>query len=188
MAFESGEFASGAARAVALHLVLFAITSVLCSLAISVTRMIVEPHHAGSGFSGAFGLVMLVMLYAVPISLIATLIGVLPACLLGLGMVRISAFRTHLLAWCAFGIVFCSAVSVAVTHILHVDQLTPLPAFVIAGFVSGATAIPLAWARTASLALRKDRGLKPLRWFRRRTRVSVGVDTESPGSAPYSDR
>ncbi|KJL31649.1 hypothetical protein [Microbacterium azadirachtae] len=188
MGFDGGEFASGAARAVALHVALFAIASVLLSLAHGVTSMIDEPGRASSALSGAFSVSMLVMIYAVPISLLALLIGVCPAYMVGRWMVRIPAFRNHLLAWCAFGIVFCGAVSFAVAHILHVDQLTPLPAFVIAGFVSGAAAIPLAWARTASLALRKDRGLKPLRWFRRRSDGAVSVGTESPGSAPHSDR
>lgn len=189
MAFDAGEFASGAARAVALHIALFAIASGLISVAIGVTSMIDEPGRTSSGLSGAVGLSMLVMIYAVPISLLALLIGVCPAYMVGRWMVRIATFRIHLLAWCAFGIVFCSAVSVAVALILHVDKLTPLPAFVIAGFVSGATAIPLAWARTASLALRKDRGLKPRRCFRRhRPGGSVSVDTGSPGTAPYRDR
>ncbi|MFB7842565.1 hypothetical protein [Microbacterium sp. NPDC056052] len=188
MAFDAGEFASGAARAVALHIALFAIVSGLIGVTIGVTSMIDEPGRASSALSGAFSVSMLVMIYAVPISLLAVLIGVTPAYMLGLGMVRIPAFRTHLLAWCAFGIVFCGAVSVAVAFILHVDKLMPLSAFVIAGFVSGAMAIPLAWARTASLALSKDRGLKPLRWFRRRPRGSVSVDTGSPGAAPYRDR
>ena len=188
MGFDGGEFASGAARAVALHVALFAIASVLLGLAHGVASMIDEPGRASSALSGAFSVSMLVMIYAVPISLLALLIGVCPAYMLGRWMVRIAAFRIHFLAWCAFGIVFCGAVSFAVARILHVEQLTPLPAFVIAGFVSGATAIPLAWARTASPALRKDRGLKPLRWFRRRPGGSVSVDVESPGPAPHGDR
>jgi len=188
MAFDSGEFASGAARAVLLHLVLFASTSGLISLAICVGNMINEPLQAGSALSGALGLSMLVMIFGVPISLVAALIGVLPALLLGRGMARLRAFRTHLLAWCAFGIAFCSAVSVAVVYILHFDQMTWISAFIVAGFVSGATAIPVAWVRTVSIALREDRGLKPLPWFRCRTRRPVRTDTKAPGPSPYSDR
>lgn len=187
MAFDSGEFASGAARAVLLHLVLFAITSGLISLAICVGNMTNQPDSAGSALSGALGLSMLVMIFAVPTSLVAALLGVFPAFMLGRGMVRIRAFRTHLLAWCAFGIVFCSAVSVALGYILHFDQMTWISAFIVAGFVSGTTAIPVAWARTVSIALREDRGLKPLPWFRCRTRRPVRADTKAPEPS-HSDR
>ena len=167
MAFDSGNFASGAARAVALHMALFVILSESADLVMGLLHD--GPTDILSALGGSIGLVLFVGAYAVPISLIATVIGILPALLLGTVLVRVRAFRIHLLLWCAFGIVFSGAVSLAVSHFLFNDQISMMSLFLVTGFLSGGVAIPLAWARTASIALRADRGLKPLPWFRRRT-------------------
>ncbi|WP_439901824.1 hypothetical protein [Microbacterium azadirachtae] len=175
MAFDSGEFASGAGRALALHLVLFVILSELASVLMGL-------FHDGPSFDvlfatlfGSIGLVLFVGAYAVPISLVATVLGVLPALLLGRELVRVRSFRTHLLAWCAFGVVFSGAVSLAVSHLLFRDQLSLMSAFLVTGFLSGSAAIPLAWARTASIALRADQGITTQPWFRRRRRTPAAA-------------
>ncbi|SFR35685.1 hypothetical protein SAMN04488591_0594 [Microbacterium azadirachtae] len=175
MAFDSGEFASGAGRALALHLVLFVILSELASVLMGL-------FHDGPSFDvlfatlfGSIGLVLFVGAYAVPISLVATVLGVLPALLLGRALVRVRSFRTHLLAWCAFGVVFSGAVSLAVSHLLFRDQLSLMSAFLVTGFLSGSAAIPLAWARTASIALRADQGITTQPWFRRRRRTPAAA-------------
>lgn len=172
MAFDSGEFASGAGRALGLHLALFVILSELASLVMGV-------FHDGPSidvfFATLFGSIRLVLFvgaYAAPISLIATVLGVLPALLLGRAMVRVRTFRTHVLVWSAFGVVFSGAVSLALSHLLFRDQFSMMSAFLVTGFLSGGAAIPLAWARTASIALRADQGITTQPWFRRRRRAT----------------
>lgn len=171
MAFDSGEFASGAARALAVHLALFVILSELASLVMGMVHDGPSIEVFLSALGGSIGLVLFVGAYAVPFSLIATVIGILPALLLGRALVRVRTFRTHLLAWCVFGTVFSGAVSLAISHLLFRDQISLMSAFLVTGFLAGSAAIPLGWARTASIALRADRGLKTLAWFRRRRRI-----------------
>ncbi|KJL18795.1 hypothetical protein NFX31_09110 [Microbacterium azadirachtae] len=175
MAFDSGEFAAGAARAVALHLALFLILSGLASLVMGMFHDGPSIEVFLSALSGSIGLVLFVGVYAVPISLIATVLGILPALLLGQVMVRVRTFRTHVLVWCAFGVVFSGAVSLAVSHLLFRDQPSLMSAFLVTGFLSGSAAIPLAWARTASIALRADQGITTRPWFRRRRRTTSAV-------------
>jgi hypothetical protein len=175
MAFDPGEFAGGAGRALALHLALFVLLWELASLVMGMFHDGPSIEAFLSALSGSIGLVLFVGVYAVPISLIATVLGILPALLVGQAMLRVRTFRTHLLAWCAFGVVFSGAVSLALAHLLFQDQLSLMSAFLVTGFLSGSAAIPLAWARTASIALRADQGITTQPWFRRRRRTPAAA-------------
>lgn len=173
MEFDIGEFGAGAARALALHVVLLLLTSELTSIAVGVMTSMNAPERGDFDLGNALGLPILVMLYGVPISLIATLTGLVPAYLLGRALVRVRSFRTHLQAWSAFGIVFSGLVSLVVALLFRMPDMTLISAFSVAGFASGAVAIPAAWARTASKALRKDQGVPSQRSGARRARPSV---------------
>lgn len=168
MAFTPEEFIVGAFRALGLHLVLFLIACVLAGTVAAFVDMVDRPDQWLSALGNGVGLTILVQLYAVPISLLALLIGVLPALLLGRAIVRVSGFRTHVVAWAGFGIVFSGATTAAVIAVLHLGDAGVLTVIAVAGWASGSVAITLAWARTARLALRRDRGLTPRPWFRRR--------------------
>lgn len=168
MAFTPEEFIAGAFRALGLHLVLFLIACVLAGTVAAFVDRLDQADSLFSALGRGVGLTILVQFYAVPISLLALLIGVMPALLLGRAIVRVADFRTHVIAWAGFGIVFSGAVTAAVITTLHLSFAGVLTVIAVAGWASGSVAITLAWARTASLALRKDRGLTPQPWFRRR--------------------
>lgn len=173
MGFDAGEFAAGAARAVGLHLALYGLVSGLISVVVGVTTGIVDPGRPAFNLGSALALPLFLLVFAVPISLIATVVGLLPAYLLGRVMMRVRSYRFHVLAWCAFGVVFSGAVSAVLVLILFGGAVFSGSVFLVAGFVSGAVAIPLGWARTASNALREDRGLAPRRCVPRRARVEL---------------